>query len=141
MQLRTLYASTVAAALTMAALPAGAQSMVRVQFDRGVVSVEAHGAPLAAVLEEWARVGGVTIANAEQLPAGRTVTLNLVDVPEDQLLDALLGGVSGSGYLVTRRPPGTNHASAYERMWLVPRVASETTESALGEPPAPRGQR
>ena len=131
MQLRSLCAATVAAALTMAALPAGAQSMVRVQLDRGVVTAEAHDAPIAAVLEEWARVGGVTIANADQLPAGRTVTLNLVGVPEGRLLEALLGGVSG--YLVTQRPAGSGHASAYDRIWLVPRIATEATNGAPSE--------
>jgi hypothetical protein len=134
MRLRSLCAATVAAALTMPALLASAQPPLRVQFTRGTVSVEAHGVPLADVLDEWARVGGVAIANAERVPVGRTVTLTLVDVTEDQLLDALLGGVSGAGYLVTRRQDNASHASVYDRMWLVPRLATDATRSATGAP-------
>jgi hypothetical protein len=63
---------------------------MEVLFNADLSSVSAAGAGRARRMGA-ARLGSVTIANADVLPAGRTVTLGLADVPEGRLVEALLG--------------------------------------------------
>jgi len=114
------------AGLTLAP-PAWAQQLALTMRD-GRVSISATNVPIRQVLAEWARVGGVTIVNADKV-AGPLVTLSLPDVPERQALDALLRGVSG--YMVAARPAGRAGASTYDRIFILP-------TSAVPPPPAGR---
>jgi hypothetical protein len=108
---------TVAAALVLAgALPASAQS-VTIQFQNGMVNVNAQNAPVRTILAEWARVGGAKVVNAERI-AGTPLTLELTNVTEREALNVLLRNVSG--YIVGARDPGSVGASSYDRIVILP---------------------
>ena len=94
---------TVAAALLLSsAMPVWAQA-VQLQFHDGRVSMSAQNVPLRTILNEWARVGGTRIVNADRVPAG-PVSIEFKDVPERQALDTLLR--AASGYMAGPRQPG-----------------------------------
>ena len=105
----------------VAAQPARAQQAVQLQFDNGQVSLKAQNAPVRAILQEWARLGGATIVNGDRV-AGPPVTLELAGVPERQALDVVLRSVAG--YIVAPRPAGTRGASAFDRILILPTSAA-----------------
>ena len=119
---------TAAVLFTVLAAPAGAQ-VVKLQFNSGQVSLSAQNAPIRAILEEWARLGGATIVNGDRV-AGPPVTLELTGVPERQALDIVLRSVAG--YIVAPRPVGSQGASAFNRIMILPTsVAPRTPAPAL----------
>ena len=73
---------------------------VSLQFDNGLVTVNAQNAPVRTILAEWSRLGGTRFLNAERI-GGAPVTLELTAVPERQALEILLRNVAG--YVVTQR--------------------------------------
>jgi len=73
---------------------------VSLQFDNGLVTLNAQNAPVRTILAEWARLGGTRFVNAERA-GGAPVTLELTSVPERQALEILLRAVAG--YVVTQR--------------------------------------
>ena len=107
---------TAAVLFTVLAAPAGAQ-VVKLQFNSGQVSLSAQNAPIRAILQEWARLGGATIVNGDRV-AGPPVTLELTGVPERQALDIVLRSVAG--YIVAPRPVGSQGASAFNRIMILP---------------------
>src|SRR4051794_41853565 len=80
---------------------AGAQ--VTLEFHDGLVNLTAQNAPLRTILNEWARLGGTQIVNADRL-TGLPVTLQLTNVPETQALDIILRGTAG--YIAGQRTSG-----------------------------------
>lgn len=111
---RILLSTAVALALTT---QASAQQAPTVQIVNGRATVRAQNVPLRAILNEWARVGNTNVVGADRTPAG-AVTIELVDVPERQALDTLLRNVSG--YMLAMRPVGTDGASVYNRILIMP---------------------
>jgi hypothetical protein len=109
--------SAAAVLLTVLAGPASAQQTVKLQFNAGQVTLSAQNAPVRAILEEWAKLGGATIVNAERV-AGPPVTLELAGVPERQALDTVLRSVAG--YIVAPRPAGSTGPSAFDRIMILP---------------------
>jgi hypothetical protein len=81
------------------ASPSSAQT-VSLQFNNGLVTLNAQNAPVRTVLAEWARLGGTRFLNADRI-GGAPVTLELTSVPERQALEILLRSVAG--YVVTQR--------------------------------------
>jgi len=73
---------------------------VSLQFDNGLVTVNAQNAPVRTILAEWSRLGGTRFLNAERI-GGAPVTVELTAVPERQALEILLRNVAG--YVVTQR--------------------------------------
>ena len=128
------------ALLTASVLPAAAQS-VKVSFHGGKVDLVAENATLRAILNEWARVGGTRIVNAERL-AGPPVTVEFKDAYEQQAIEALLRGVSG--YIVGPRPAGQPNASGFDRIVILatstaPRPNPVSPVSPLASrPPGPQ---
>ena len=135
MQVRILLAG---ALLSIGVLPAAAQS-VKVSFNGGKVNLSAENATVRTILNEWARVGGTRIVNAERL-AGPPVTVEFRDAYEQQALEALLRGVSG--YIVGPRPTaGAPTSSGFDRIVILatstaPRPAPVTP--AVSRPPGPQ---
>lgn len=132
-QMPRLSVLTVTLAGLLLATPAWAQQLT-LKMHEGRVSVTAVNVPLRQVLTEWARVGGVTIVNADKV-SGPLVTLTLPDVTERQALDALLRGVSG--YMLAARPAGRPGASAYDRILILPTSAAPPPVRASGPSPRP----
>jgi len=120
MHLRVFAAAVV---FTVLAAPAGAQG-VKLQFNGGQVSLSAQNAPVRAILQEWARLGGATIINGDRV-AGPPVTLELTSVPERQALDVVLRSVAG--YIVAPRRAGSPGASAFDRIMILPTSAAPRT--------------
>ncbi len=97
----------------------------------GRVSIVAKDATVGEILAEWARVGQTRIVNPEQVPADR-VTLELVNVNEQQALDVLLR--AASGYIAAPRAVAVADASQFDRIIVMPRSVAPQTTSA--PPPA-----
>jgi len=123
---------TTAALLLCCALPAAAQG-VKLEFHDGRVNISAQNVPLRTILNEWARLGGTKIVNAERVPGG-LVTIELNGVPERQALDVLLR--SASGYLAGPRQPGAGGPSAFASILILP-TSSAPRPSVAPPPPQP----
>ena len=76
---------------------------VSLQFDNGLVTLNAQNAPIRTILAEWSRLGGTRFLNAERI-GGAPVTMELTAMPERQALEILLRSVAG--YVVTQREGG-----------------------------------
>src|SRR4051812_4253780 len=113
-----------AALLICCAGPVSAQA-VRLEFHDGKVNLTTQNASLRAILNEWARLGGTQVVNAERL-TGAPVTLQLTDVAETQALDIILRGAAG--YIAGQRagggPAGTR--SSLDRIMVVPTAGTST---------------
>jgi hypothetical protein len=77
---------------------------VALQFNNGLVTLNAQNAPVRTILDEWARLGGTQFVNADRV-GGAPVSLELTAVPERQALEILLRSVAG--YVATQRVQGT----------------------------------
>src|ERR1044071_4296363 len=107
MSFRQILAS--AALLCCCAAPAPAQA-VKIEFHDGRVNLSAQNASVRAILNEWARLGGTRIVNADRV-AGGGITLELNGVPERQALDAILR--NASGYMAGPRADGSTGSSTF----------------------------
>ena len=133
--MRMLATALVVAVLSLApASPAGAD--VQVTMHNGVVSLTAKDATVRQILAEWARVGQTKIVNAEGI-AGGPMTLQLINVPEEQALDIILRSVSG--YLAAPRATIVANASRFDRIVVMPASAVVPVSArppAASSPPA-----
>jgi hypothetical protein len=84
------------------------------------------------ILAEWARIGRTTIVNGEKL-TGPTVTLQLVDRPEREVLEVLLR--SAAGYLASQRSVGLAAGSVFDRIMILP-TSRPPAFSGVSAPPA-----
>ena len=118
------------AALLLAVSSASAE--VRLTMANGRVSLIATDATVRQILAEWARVGQTKIVNMERVPGG-PVTLELTNVPEGQALEILLRSISG--YITAPRPVDAENLSRFDRIILMPTLAS--ARPATPSAPAP----
>lgn len=107
-----------ATAAVVAAAVAGpvAADDVDLSFSAGRVTVVAAGVPLAAILDEWARLGETRFVASDGLPA-RAVSVRLVDVPEREALRVLLR--AAGGYIAESRSASQPGVSAFERVLVM----------------------
>lgn len=114
--LRTVSAcSVLAVLLTTASVSAQPLSL---SIKDGLVNLDANGATVRQILDEWARIGGTRVVNGDRV-TGAPVTLKLENVPERQALEIILRNVAG--YMTAPRAataaPG---ASMYDRIMVLP---------------------
>lgn len=102
---------------------------VVVVLHDGLASITARDAAVSDVLRAWSRAGGTTIVNGELLRSAR-LTLQVVDMPEEQALDVVLR--SAIGYVARRRSAPAADASAFDRVIVLPR-----TDVAAPDAPTP----
>ncbi|MGH9371370.1 MAG: hypothetical protein ACRD15_07560 [Vicinamibacterales bacterium] len=121
------------AATAGVASSADAQELT-VKIADGRATVIAKDVPLRQILAEWARVGDTRIVNAEKLTGG-PISLELVDMPEKDVLDTLLR--SAAGYLTGPRPVGAAGASLYDRVMILA-TSNPPATNAANFNPAPR---
>jgi hypothetical protein len=127
--------SALAAVVVCWTVPASAQS-ISVQFNDGLVTVNAENAQVRQILAEWARLGGTTFVNGDRVPGG-PVTLQLENVSEREALDVLLR--SASGYMVAAREVPGAGASAFDRILILPTSsAPQPTAASFAPPPIAR---
>jgi len=105
---------------------------VHVSMQNGRVSVVAKDATVRQILTEWARVGQTKIVNIERVPGG-PVTLELTDVTESQALDVLLRSISG--YITAPRAADAANLSRFDRIIIMPTLASARPAVASAPPP------
>lgn len=124
----------IAAALVLATVPTEAATSVQLGFRDGMVWLVARDATLAQVLEEWARVGGTTMVNADQL--GGRVSIELNGIPEGQALEMLLRDTGG--FLAAQRvalSAAANALSSFTRIVIMPvRKPVAASAQATGSP-------
>jgi hypothetical protein len=117
-------------AATFLVAVATASADVQLTMQNGRVSLVAKDATVRQILAEWARVGDTKIVNMERVPGG-PVTLELTNVPEAQALEVLLRPISG--YITAPRPVETTNLSRFDRIILMPTLAS--ARPATSAPP------
>src|SRR5712671_2177894 len=118
------------AALLCGASPAFAD--LRLTMHDGRVSIVAKDATVRQILTEWARVGQTKIVNVDRIPGG-PITLELTNVPESQALDVLLRALSG--YITAMRPVETDNLSQFDRIIIMPTLASARPGPSSAPPP------
>src|SRR5206468_10656438 len=87
---------------------------------------------LRQILVEWARVGQTKIVNVERVPGG-PISLELTDMPEGQALDILLRTLSG--YFAAPRNAPADTLSVYDRIVIMPTIASARPAPTSAPPP------
>jgi hypothetical protein len=107
---------------------------VHLTMQGGRVSLVAKDATIRQILTEWARVGHTQIVNVEKVPGG-PVTLELTNVPEAQALDVVMRSLSG--YITAPRPVEAANLSQFDRIIVMPTLASARPATASGPPPPP----
>src|SRR4051812_47975651 len=125
--MRTLLAGLAISLCTASA----ASADVRLTMQDGRVSIVATNATVRQILAEWARVGQTKIVNLDRIPGG-PVTLELIDVNEAKALEVLLRPLSG--YITAPRATDVATLSHYDRIVVIPTLASERPVAA----PAPQ---
>lgn len=131
----SMRTTLLAVALTLAtAAPSLAQSQpLKLDFQNGLVTVEATAVPVRTILTEWGRIGGTKIVGAERI-SGAPLTVKLVNVAEAKALETILRSVAG--YMVApRHTPGAG-PSMYDRI-LVLATSSAPAAASASRPPAP----
>jgi hypothetical protein len=109
-----------------------ASADVRLTMQNGRVSIVAKDATVRQILAEWARVGQTKIVNVDRIPGG-PVTLELTNVPESQALDVLLRALGG--YITAPRPVDAINLSQFDRIIIMPTLASARPAPSSAPPP------
>jgi hypothetical protein len=109
-----------------------ASADVQVTMQSGRVSLVAKDATVRQILTEWARVGQTKIVNVERLPGG-PITLQLDNVTESQALEILLRALSG--YIAAPRPVDVANLSHFDRIIIMPTLASARPATSSSAPP------
>ena len=108
-----------------------ASADVHLTMANGRVSLVAKDATVRQILAEWARVGQTKIVNMERVPGG-PVTLELANMPEAQALEVLLRTLSG--YITAPRPVEAANLSRFDRIIIMPTLASARPASSAPPP-------
>jgi len=114
-----------------------ASAEVQVTIHDGLVTVIAKDVTVRQIIAEWARVGQARVVNGERIPGG-PVTLELVNVPESQVLDTLLR--SAAGYLAAPREVVASNLSRFDRIVVMPTSNPPRTASTAPPPAFPQPQ-
>jgi hypothetical protein len=109
---------------------------VQLTMQDGRVSLAAKDATVRQILTEWARVGHTKIVNIDRVPGG-PITLELINVPESHALEVLLRTLSG--YIAAPRLVESASLSRFDRIIIMPTLAS-TRPSTSSAPPPPAFQ-
>jgi hypothetical protein len=114
--MQKLFRCVVLAAATTGIASSAAAGELTVEIANGRATVIARDVPLRDILAEWSRVGSTRMVNSEKLIGG-PISLELVDLPEGEVLDILLR--SAAGYMAGPRQPGSTGASMYDRIMIL----------------------
>lgn len=105
-----------AAALFVSAAIVASPPRLQVAFDKGRISLVAHGVTVQQVLREWARVGSTVIEHVDAAPTA-TVDIELNEVAEQEALDVLLR--SAKGFIVSAAASPGPKASRFGLILIV----------------------
>jgi hypothetical protein len=114
MQKLLICAIVTASVVTASTATAGE---LKLSIANGRATLIASDVPVRQILAEWARLGETTIVNGERV-LGPNLTLQLVDRPEREVLDAVLRTVAG--YVAAPRNAAAANLSVYDRILILP---------------------
>jgi hypothetical protein len=106
---------------------------LKLTIGNGRVTLIAQDVPLRQILAEWERIGKTTIVNGDKL-TGPPMTLQVVDMPEREVLEMLLR--SASGYIAAPRHEGATGLSVFESVRILP-TSKGPVGGAASLPPPP----
>lgn len=118
----------------LSSVGSAAAQELSLEFREGLVRLTANNVPASRILDEWTRLGGTRIVNAERVP-GAPLTLQLIDVPERQALDTVLRGAAG--YMVAARETPVAGASAFDTIFVLPTTTGVLASSSVSPPQQP----
>jgi hypothetical protein len=107
---------------------------VYLRVSEGRVTLLADAASLREIFQEWVRVTGAEVVNAEKLPS-TPITLRLVDEPERVALATLLR--DAGGYILANRPAAERLPDEIHLPGRVDRILILGIPKATGTAPAP----
>jgi hypothetical protein len=107
---------------------------LKLTLANGRATLIAQDVPLRQILAEWARVGKTTIVNGDKL-SGPSITLQLVDRPEREVLELLL--TSAGGFIAAQREVSLAEASVFDRVMILPTSRGPVGTAASAPPPSP----
>jgi hypothetical protein len=110
---------------------------VDLRISDGRVWLVATGVTVAEILDEWTRIGGTEIVDADRVP-GSPLTLVLTDVSEQEALDLLLR--AAGGYLGVHAAAKSAKASRFDRLFILPttgRMAAAGQDPSDAPPASP----
>src|SRR5262249_45841050 len=111
---------------------ATASADVQLTLQNGRVTIVAKDASVRQILTEWARVGKTKIVNVEKIP-GAPMTIELRNIPEAQALGIPMRTLSG--YITAPRPVEAANLSQFDRIIVMPTIASARPAVAAAAPP------
>ncbi|HKB12090.1 MAG TPA: hypothetical protein VKD69_15615 [Vicinamibacterales bacterium] len=127
--MKTMFFGAAAIVLFSAAT---ASADVQLTLQNGRVTIVAKDASVRQILTEWARVGHTKIVNVERIPGG-PMTIELRNMPETQALDILMRTLSG--YITAPRPVEAANLSQFDRIIVMPTIASARPATPAAPPP------
>jgi hypothetical protein len=107
---------------------------LKLSMQDGRVTVIADNVPLRQILQEWSRVGQARIVNADKMN-GPNLTIQLVNMPERDVLDILLR--SAAGYIAAPRPVAMQGAAFYDRITIMATSRPPAMSASASAPPPP----
>lgn len=114
--MQKLLSGIVAAACVATASVASAGEL-KLSIANGRATLVATDVPVRQILAEWARIGETKVVNGDRV-VGPNLTLQMVDRPEREVLDAVLRTVAG--YVAAPRSTVATHLSVYDRILILP---------------------
>jgi hypothetical protein len=114
--MQKLLSCVIVAASVVTASTASAGEL-KLSIANGRATLIASDVPVRQILAEWARLGETVIVNGERV-LGPNLTLQLVDRPEREVLDAVLRTVAG--YVAAPRNAAAANLSVYDRILILP---------------------
>ena len=110
-----------------------AASQFEFTIQDGRVTLVVEDVPVREILAEWARIDQTKVVNGEKL-TGAPVTLQLIDVPEEQALKTLLR--SASGYVAAPRGTPLPGASRFDRILILVSSRRQAPHVVSQSPPS-----
>jgi hypothetical protein len=129
--MQNLFSCVIVAASVAIAGPAAAGEL-KLSIANGRATLIATDVPVRQILAEWARVGETKVVNGERV-LGPNLTLQLVDRPEREVLDAVLR--AAAGFVAAPRSTPVAHLSVYDRILILPTSQAPAYNPAAASTP------
>lgn len=129
--MQNLLCCVIVAASVVTASTATAGEL-QLTLSNGRATLIATDVPVRQILAEWARIGGTTVVNGERV-LGPNLTLQMVDRPEREVLDAVLR--SAAGYVAAPRSASVANLSVYDRILILPTSQAPAFNPAAASTP------
>jgi hypothetical protein len=105
---------------------------LKLSIANGRATLIATDVPVRQILAEWARIGETKVVNGDRV-VGPNLTLQLVDRPEREVLDAVLR--TAAGYVAAPRSAGDARLSVYDRILILPTSQAPAFNPAAASTP------